>query len=525
MAVVSASTISRDLILRIIRDGFLDSSVRALTGEQVSNLGDELERQVLSAARGLPRTAFITPEALADADSKCLDPEELHDLAREAAERQLELRPQDEYVEELLESDEPPSPATSTWPAPIQPAGYYGIAGEIVRAIEPHTESDPNGLLLQFLAMFGNAVGRGPYWLIESDEHHANLFVCLVGNTSRGRKGTGFGRLRELFRKVEPEWEETRIKTGLSSGEGLIYQVRDPMYGEAKNGAEPPIVEKGVEDKRLLLWEDEFGGTLRILARDGNSLSPVMRRAWESRRLLEHLTSERAKAAVRATGALVSIIGHVTKTELTKYLTSTEISNGLANRFMWVLVKRSKYLFEGGGLVDMTQLADRLRQKIAFAQRIREVGLDEGARLLWKSRYPEISREGVGKYDDATARAEAQVRRIAMIYALLDESTLVRLPHLQAALAVWEYSDASALQLFGMSTGNPDADLIFEGLKAALPEGMTLTEISGRVFQRNKDAKEIRSALDLLRTAGRAVLQSVQKGRGRPKQVWFACTK
>jgi hypothetical protein len=29
------------------------------------------------------------------------------------------------------------------WPAPLTPEAYYGLAGEIVAALEPHTESDP----------------------------------------------------------------------------------------------------------------------------------------------------------------------------------------------------------------------------------------------------------------------------------------------------------------------------------------------------------------------------------------------
>jgi hypothetical protein len=31
---------------------------------------------------------------------------------------------------------------------------YHGIAGELVRAIEPTTEADPAAILLQFLAAF-----------------------------------------------------------------------------------------------------------------------------------------------------------------------------------------------------------------------------------------------------------------------------------------------------------------------------------------------------------------------------------
>ncbi len=37
---------------------------------------------------------------------------------------------------------------------------YYGIAGEIVKTIEPHTEADPAALLIQIIVAFGVLVGR-----------------------------------------------------------------------------------------------------------------------------------------------------------------------------------------------------------------------------------------------------------------------------------------------------------------------------------------------------------------------------
>jgi hypothetical protein len=40
---------------------------------------------------------------------------------------------------------------------PVMPAdAYIGLSGEVARTIEPHTESDPVALLLQFLAFFGS---------------------------------------------------------------------------------------------------------------------------------------------------------------------------------------------------------------------------------------------------------------------------------------------------------------------------------------------------------------------------------
>ena len=87
-----------------------------------------------------------------------------------------------------------------------------------------------------------------------------------------------------------------------------------------------------------------------------------------------------------------------------------------------------------------------------------------------------------GIYGAITARAEAQVLRLSLIYALLDESALpaqaiIDTLHLQAALAVWRYCDASAARIFGRSLGDPVADEIYRMLQHA-PQGMTRWEIS-----------------------------------------------
>ena len=142
----------------------------------------------------------------------------------------------------------------SNWPQPLAEAAYHGLAGEIVRTIEPHTESDPVALLLQFLAFFGSCINRFAYYLVEGDKHFANLFLVMVGQSSKARKGTSWGRIRQLFEMLVETFCQNCIQSGLSSGEGLIHAVRD------EKGDDP-----GVFDKRLLLQEPEFGGLLRVM--------------------------------------------------------------------------------------------------------------------------------------------------------------------------------------------------------------------------------------------------------------------
>jgi hypothetical protein len=171
--------------------------------------------------------------------------------------------------EELPEQPQAPKANGHDTARPVlTPAAYHGLAGEVVARIGPTTESSEAALLLQYLTYFGNAVGRGPHYLIEQTPHFANLFMVLVGQTSKSRKGTSAGRIRAIFNIAEPTWARERIIGGMSSGEGLIYAVRDPVYGMKRGELE--LVDPGVDDKRLLLDEREFSQALNVLKREGS---------------------------------------------------------------------------------------------------------------------------------------------------------------------------------------------------------------------------------------------------------------
>ncbi len=89
------------------------------------------------------------------------------------------------------------------WPAPPKEEAYYGLAGDIVRLIAPHSEADPVALLVQTLGMFGSIIGRSAHFTAEADKHFMNIFSVLVGVTSKGRKGTSFGQIKRLFESVD----------------------------------------------------------------------------------------------------------------------------------------------------------------------------------------------------------------------------------------------------------------------------------------------------------------------------------
>lgn len=422
-----------------------------------------------------------------------------------------ELGPQRQHQPNNHSASAPPllSPTgvAAAWPT-LDESAYHGLLGEVVRTMEPQTESDPVAILLQVLTYVGNMIGGAPHYVVESDRHPGNLFCVLAGQSAKGRKGTSGGRARAVVKAADELWVEQRMKSGLSTGEGLINEVRD---GDGKEDI-------GAPDKRLMITEAEFGNALAVMERAGNTLSPVVRKAWDG----GSLSTLTKHSPLRATNPHISIVGHITVDELRARLNRTDIASGFANRFLYALVRRSKLLPHGGHLleIEIERLGDRVKATVEHAKRVGRVRMTDAAAHKWELLYEDLSAEQPGLLGAITARAEAQTIRLAMLYALLDLRDHIDVDHLAAALAIWQYCEASAAYIFGDAVGDPVADDILRALQHAGAGGMTRTEISD-LLGRNRPADRIGAALTLLANRRRARMESRTSG-GRPSEVWFA---
>ncbi len=394
------------------------------------------------------------------------------------------------------EQSEQGAPPPIAWPEPLDEAAFYGLAGDLVRMIAPNTEADPAALLFQFLVAFGNIVGRNPYFMVEATAHRCNENLLLVGNTSKARKGTAWDHVRKIADLVDYDWTAKCIKSGLTSGEGLIYHVRDGV----------------IQDKRLVVYEPEFASILKTIERKDNTLSTTIREAWDR----GDLRTLAKNSPVTATGAYISIVSHITKEELRTRLSDTELFNGFANRFLFACVTRSNILPEGGAKVDLTEIILKIQKALEFAQTVEEMQRDEDARAIWFGVYEKLTREQPGILGSVLARDAAHVVRLSMIYALLDCSALIRREHLMAALACWGYVEASARFIFDSMTGDPMADRIYEAAWAAGDAGITRTSINNTIFRRNLNAARIDKAIEVLLDMNKIKVESINTG-GRPE--------
>src|SRR6516165_1517110 len=115
-------------------------------------------------------------------------------------------------------------PAPAGWPEPPAADAFHGLPGAIVAKIAPHTEADPVAILTQLLVACGALIGRGAHFQVEATVHHPHEFVILMGDSAKARKGSSFDHVTRLLAEADPAFP-SRLTTGLSSGEGLIWAV------------------------------------------------------------------------------------------------------------------------------------------------------------------------------------------------------------------------------------------------------------------------------------------------------------
>lgn len=405
-------------------------------------------------------------------------------------------------------------------PTSLEPEALHGLPGEIVAAIDPHTESHPAAVLASLVTGIGCLTGSGPAVYRDAGRQTANEFACLVGLSAKGRKGTATRRVDEILNCLSDSEEtgdlsERSEERGCMSHESLFESLRLSGLGSGEAMVEA-LAEEGT-DRRRMIVEEEFSRCLKVMRRDGSTLSETLRQAWDGSTL-----SNRTKGKhLRAYQPHVSILGHITEAEMKAELGGAALYNGFANRFLWICCSRSKSLPLGGGHPETAKLVLRLQETLLFSRRARFMEFDADAQSIWTPKggiYDRLIDRPTGLLGAVTSRAEAHVTRLSLFYALMDLEREIKVPHLLAALALWDFSERSCAYLFGHSTGDDAADKIEEALIEAHPGGLARVELWA-LFQRHVKAGTISGGLELLSKLGKAEVRKV-KTPGRSSEIW-----
>lgn len=406
------------------------------------------------------------------------------------------------------------------------PACLYGLVGDVAQAGSSNTEANPFAIAAAMLAYLGTAVGRGPYMPIGDDWNHARLFMVHVGRSSRGRKGTAkklIFRINNAVKALDEYLVPQVHRGGLSTREGLALMIHDG-YKDGKN--EVPAI----EDKRLLVVESEFANILHQSKRDGNTLSAALRDAWDGTSIRPAVKTCR----VWASDPHIGIIGDVTPSELRGLMHTRELTNGFANRFIFFWAEGDKVLpfpqYTPKDVVDA--LADRVAQVLRFAGADRHVDKDvmrmefspEAASLYARLYRGELRDRSAGEHITGLLDRRAPVLlRLAMLFALTDQTSVIAEDHINAAMAWVRYWVDSVKFIFQSAIDEAGAaattDMAQRIVTYLAEQGQaTRTELTKVCFGGHVSKTTLDKALEELITASPPAIavETVPRPKGQP---------
>lgn len=354
---------------------------------------------------------------------------------------------------------EPSIPSEETDPhrnAPTpNPACLYGLVGEVARAGSQGNETNPFAIATNFLAYLSCAIGRGTFLQIGNTDHHARIFSLHVGRSGRGRKGDSLSlviKIDECIRSHLPALCPQIHRGGLSSREGLAALIHD---GYEQGSSEVP----GVDDKRLWVVESEFANVLQQSRRKGNTLSTALRDCWDGVCIKPATKNNR----VFASNPHVCLSGAITPNELTALMSSKDLSNGFANRFLIIWAERTKITAfpQATSVKEIEYLASRTQEILNFAKAEAhsennwlQMELSPSGKWHYGQIYRSVLAQDSGseRINAILERRAPMLLRLAMVFAMCDLSTKIDEKHLEAALAWITFCSDSVKYVFSTAS-------------------------------------------------------------------------
>lgn len=416
--------------------------------------------------------------------------------------------------------------ARSALPA-IDPSVFDCYLGGLVESVSEYTEGDPVNVLASLLCVAGVHLGQGPHVRAGDDLHPLLVWPLVIGRTNSGRKGAGWSSARRLAVAAAPDFMVTNVRSGLTSGEGLANLFTDnpeestedddpAARGKRRAGGRLPP-----GDRRLLVFEAEWAGVMERMRRDGNSLSATLRAAWEGGDL-----STLAVTARVAPESHVGILGHITPEEFRAKVKASDLAGGTYNRFLPVMVSRTRFLPGGQGAPDtlVKGIGAELGERLESGGQLGAIGFTAAGNDLWRRLYVEFGTDtgDAPEVEQFISRAAPYCLRIAAIHAALDGATAIDTRHLVPAAALVRYSIASARTALSDDLA---AGKLLGWIADAGPAGRTRDEIREGYCHKHKRATEAaHRALAGLIEAGRVVVgkRPSPSGKGRPAEVVIA---
>jgi len=387
---------------------------------------------------------------------------------------------------------------------------YHGSVGEYMAHVAEHSEAHPAAVGFTILAYLGVWLERSViYTAGRAIRHHPNLWGALVGETSSGGKGVAGDTAELLLDEIDPMIVRGHSINGIASGPALIDRLRPEEEGQ------PP--------RRVVVHEHELANVLKLCEREGSTLSGDLRKAFDLKPIGNHT---RGHGDRTAEGYFLGAIGSITPTELHYLLTTVSIENGFANRWLLLHCEIGEPTPLGDTIDDevLRRVAATITNSIVGAigatYRITPDLVD-----IWRPFYLE-RRKGLAHESSIVRsfanRQPAHAARLAITFAGIDGSPVLRPSDLHAAIAWCDYALDTVRYVFGSGmTGH--ARKLLDAIRRAGRKGLSRTDQSA-VFGRHLDAEELDAVCRQLEAAHLVHTVEVPTA-GRPATVSFAIAR
>lgn len=409
---------------------------------------------------------------------------------------------------EVLDSQPPTPPAPPTNFDELPDFVFDNPIGEYVLANAPHTEADRDSVYLQAMELFANYVGKAPRFRLNNTLIYANGFLAVVGTTALGRKGTAYNDALELFLEtggVHSLYTKERIRQGVSTGEGLVEFVKDGGTNF---------------DGRMMVYAPEFNRMLSCMRREDNTLSAVLREAYDGGVLA---VTTRANPIVAAS-AHVSVITHTTADEFSRMVLPVDFTNGMLNRYSFLWAADGAVRPSPGRVSELAVTKARTAIEAAknWVDGAGPLGLDMSwsyaAEEFWSRYYVDTRKpSGNNLQDTLTARAPANIIKHAMRHAILDRSETVELRHLEVAIALWNRFEQSTKRLLAYRSGG-SADK--QKLLQAILDGNGLSMTQCFAILRDREVDDVRGYVEAMLAEG-SIVRGTKKQSGSTTEVYL----
>lgn len=314
---------------------------------------------------------------------------------------------------------------------------FSGWVGEYVALMEPTTEAPRAFHLGIGLTTAGALVGRHVHTVYGSDPLYPNLYTLIVGQSGRTRKDTAIRRAITMLRQNLTVGSSTinhgvNIATDVGSSVALINELK-----EAPN---------------TLLYLTEFSRIMGNARRKGSeTILPTLMEAFDTPFIIQNKSMGNP---ISAEFPFLSIISATQPEILSGLMTSDDLHSGFANRWLFVCGNPASEGIADPPVLDRT-VATALFHEFWLARCKYEMGrgitLDRAATDWWRNWYLKDFRHiSESPEEDAMrARHAVLIRKIALIYAIGDGATHIRVSDLERGTAFVEWSWAHVQRMLG----------------------------------------------------------------------------